>query len=54
MFQRLRKKWIASVLSGSVLLQTTACIQNAVTIGSISSVVTAGGVLYIISRVLRD
>ena len=54
MFQRLRSKWIAAVVSGSVLLQTTACIQNAVAVGSVSSVVTAGGVLYIVSRILRD
>ena len=54
MFQRLKKKWIMAVLSGSVLFQTTACIENSIAIGATASVVTAGGVIYIVSQILGD
>lgn len=50
----LRKKWGVLLLSGSVLLQTSGCLETAALITSTSSLATAGGVFYLIFRVLQD
>ena len=46
------KRMAILVLSGSVLYQVTGCTQTAVAIGAYASLVTAGGVLYLIRKVL--
>jgi hypothetical protein len=48
------KKWAVAVASGSVLLQTPGCAETAAVITSLSSLVTAGGVWYIVGRIIGD
>ncbi len=43
--------WTA--LGGSFLMQTPGCVDTAVFVTTASQVVTAGGVLYLVSRVLE-
>lgn len=45
---------LVGVLSSSCVFQTTACTQTSAAIAATGSVVTAGGVLYLVSRVLGD
>ncbi|HMQ15192.1 MAG TPA: hypothetical protein PKC49_04385 [Phycisphaerae bacterium] len=44
-------RWTLGLLSGGVLLQATTSCADAVT--ATSSLVTAGGVIYIVSRILQ-
>ncbi len=49
------KKMLAiGALSGAVLFQTPACTDAAQIITAGASVVTAGGVMYLVDRVIRD
>jgi len=54
MFMNRLRKWAALLMPGAMMLQTTGCIEAAATAGATASVVTAGGVLYLISRILGD
>ena len=46
------KKVVLTVLSGSILFQLPGCTEAAIYIGSVASAVTAGGVLYLVRRVI--
>lgn len=46
------KKNLLAMLSGSILFQTTGCAEASLIITSLASVVTAGGVIYLIRKVL--
>lgn len=48
------KRWAAVVLSGSMLFQVPGCLETAAVITSFSSVLTAGGVLYLVGRIIND
>ena len=50
------KKMLAvGLISGSFLLQTnTTCTDQAQVVTAVSSVITAGGVLYVVDRVLNE
>ncbi len=49
------KKLLAvGVLGGSFLFQTSACTERAALVTAFSSAITAGGVLYIVDRVIND
>ena len=50
------KKLLAvGLISGSFLFQTTTtCTEQAQTVTAISSVITAGGILYVVDRVLNE
>jgi hypothetical protein len=45
------KKLALSMLSGSMLFQVVGCAETAAVVTSLSSVFTAGGVLYLVWRV---
>ncbi|MEP0845289.1 MAG: hypothetical protein HRF50_00550 [Phycisphaerae bacterium] len=47
-------KWVAAIASGAVLLQTTACTEVASAITAIATTVSAGGVIYIVSRIVNN
>jgi len=50
-------KWMAllsALAGGSMLLQTSVCAEQAAVATAIASAVTAGGVLYLVSRVLNN
>ena len=54
MWKRSFGRWAALLASGTVLLQaTSSCTETAIVINSISQVLTASGVLYLVSRVLE-
>ncbi len=46
-------KWAALLAGGAMLLQVPSCAETATIIGSYAQVVTAGGVIYLIARVLE-
>jgi hypothetical protein len=46
-------KWAAVIACGAMLLQVPACSDAALAATAASSVVTAGGVIYIISRIMQ-
>lgn len=55
MKKKLWKKLLAvGVLSGSIMFQTPACVQTAEVVTAASSLVTAGGVIYLVDRVIRN
>ncbi len=45
---------MAGLASGAVLLQTTACTEFATSVTAIATTVSAGGVIYIVSRILDN
>ena len=45
------KKLALALLSGSVMFQIPACTQTAIGISTFASLVTAGGVAYLVFRV---
>ncbi len=47
------KKWAVLLLSGSMLLQTPGCVETAVTATAIFSAVSAGGLLFLIRKILQ-
>ena len=57
MFKRFRhwkKTLVVGLISGSVLLQTGACTDEAIYATAISSIVSAGGVWFIVDRILNE
>jgi hypothetical protein len=49
------KKLLAiGVLGGSFLFQTPTCTERAAFVTAVSSAITAGGVLYLVDRVIND
>jgi|GEM_PF-2229943 len=40
-------------LSGAILLQSPGCVETALGISTLAQVVTAGGVMYLVARVLE-
>ena len=49
-----KKLLVVGLLSGSFLFQAPTCTQQAAWITAITSTATAGGVLYLVSRVVND
>ncbi len=48
------RKWLWMLSSGAALYQIPGCTETAIGLTSFFSAVTAGGVLYLLFRVLRD
>lgn len=48
------RKWAVMLTSGATLLQVTGCAEVSVVITAVATSVTAGGVIYLISRILTD
>ncbi len=46
------KRMALALLSGAILCQVPACAETALFVTSVSSVLTAGGVMYLVGRVL--
>jgi hypothetical protein len=46
------KRLALSMLSGGVLLQTTGCTDAALGITTIASAITAGGVIFILQKIM--
>lgn len=46
------KRFALTFLSGAILFQAPACAETALFVTTLSSVVTAGGVVYLVGRVL--
>jgi hypothetical protein len=46
------KKLALALLSGSILFQTPGCTDTALFITSVASAITAGGVIYLVRRVV--
>jgi len=54
MLKRSWQKWAALLgCGGAVLLQAPGCTEAATVITSLASVVTASGVIYIITRIME-
>ncbi len=54
---RKRGEWyrfLASLSSGAFMLQTAGCAETALVATGIFSAVTAGGVIYLVSRIVND
>jgi hypothetical protein len=49
-----RKLLAVGLLSGSFLFQTPTCTERAAVITALNSAITAGGVLYIVDRIVND
>ncbi len=47
------KRWTLAVLSGSVLMQVPGCTETAIAVTTVASVLTAGGVLFLVRRVIE-
>lgn len=47
------KRFMLKFLSGAIMLQTSGCTDIATFTTTIASIVTAGGVIYIVTRVIR-
>lgn len=48
------KKWLLSMSSGATLFQTAGCIETSAGLITLFSGLTAGGVLYLVARIIRD
>lgn len=48
------KRFMLQFLSGAVMLQTSGCTQVGTFVTTVASVATAGGVLFIVSRIIRS
>jgi hypothetical protein len=46
------KRLLLAAFSGAILFQAPGCVETALGISTLASVVTAGGVIYLIRRVL--
>lgn len=54
MLRRSWNRWALLLASGgAILLQTPSCVESATIVGSVAQVITAGGVLYIVGRILE-
>ena len=47
------KRLALAVFSGAILLQAPGCVETAVGLTTVASLVTAGGVIYLIRKVLE-
>jgi hypothetical protein len=47
------KKLALAVFSGAILFQAPGCVETAVGLSTVASLVTAGGVIYLIRKVLE-
>lgn len=47
------KKWAILMASGAMMAQAPGCTEQAVVIASFAQVITAGGVIYLVGRVLE-
>lgn len=52
--KKLNLKKLLFCMSNGLLLQTTGCVELGVGITTLATTVTAGGVIYLITRVLED
>ena len=54
----MKKMWkkllVVGLVGGSIMFQTPTCTQTAEVITAGASIVTAGGVLYLVDRVVRN
>lgn len=52
------KKWtwkkLALCMNGGILLQTAGCVELGLGVTSVATTVTAGGLIYLITRILED
>lgn len=48
------KKWLLTMCSGALMLQTAGCVEAAAVATSVFTAVTAGGVLFLVNRVVND
>lgn len=49
------RKWAALLATGAIVFQTNStCVQNAAVVTSASSILTAGGVIYLVFRIATD
>lgn len=48
-----KRMWLLSLVGGGMLMQMPGCSDAFLFISGLSSAVTAGGVIYLISRVLE-
>ncbi len=46
------KKWALAMFSGATMMQVPGCTETAIGILTLASVVTAGGVVYLVVRVI--
>jgi hypothetical protein len=53
MIKRSWNKWAALLVGSGLLLQTPACTETATVISTVAQVISAGGVLYIVSRIMQ-
>jgi hypoxanthine-guanine phosphoribosyltransferase len=51
---RWKKLLLVGVLGGSFLFQAPTCTERAAWVTAFSSAITAGGVLYLVERVIND
>jgi len=49
-----KKLLVVGLLGGSFLFQAPTCTERAAFVTAVSSAITAGGVLFIVDRVLND
>lgn len=52
----LRRRWVAvmtALVGGATMLQTTACSNTAEVVTAVATTVSAGGVLFIIRRIIE-
>lgn len=47
-------RWVGLIAAGAALFQTASCADTSNFLTSTSSLVTAGGVLYIVFRIVND
>ena len=52
--RRWKKTLMIGLISGSVLLQAGACTDEAIYTTAVASVVSAGGVWFIVDRILNE
>ena len=52
--KRWKKLFAFGLLGGAILLQTPACAEQAAVVTAVTSTITAGGVLYLVGRVLNN
>lgn len=48
------RRWFVTVLSGGMLFQAPGCVEAASVVTAVSATIGAGGILYLVSRVLND
>lgn len=48
------KSWAVLFMSGSMLFQTPSCVETAAVITSAASALSAGGIIYLVTRIAND